>query len=220
MSSPGASDQLDMTMMFAYHEALRRDLERIARSAAVAGDDPAKLHATHFGWELFKQFLTLHHTIEDTVLWPRMRELVVGRSDDLELLDVMEQEHGRIDPLIEAVDAALADPDHGPERLGDIADALVGEVGGHLDHEERDALPLVGRVLPQEDWNRFAEEQRSRTPLDVASRYLPWLLDEARPARLGQVLQRIPPHLQGLYRNTWLPSYQENNPWYAVREDA
>jgi hemerythrin-like domain-containing protein len=220
MSSPGTGNQLDMTMMFAIHEALRRDLERIAQAAAVAGDDPAGLHVTHFGWQLFKEFLTLHHTTEDAVLWPRMRELVAGRADDLELLDAMEQEHGRIDPLIEAVDAALADHEHGHDRLGDVADALVTEVGGHLDHEEQDALPLVSRVLPAEDWDRFGAEQRSRTSLDAAARYLPWLLDEARSNRAADVLRFIPPHLQELYRNSWLPAYREKNPWNGVRESA
>lgn len=220
MSSPGTSDQLDMTMMFAIHEALRRDLERIARATAVTGDDPARLHVTHFGWQLFKEFLTLHHTTEDNVLWPRMRELVAGQPDNLELLEAMEQEHGRIDPLIEAVDAELANPEHGHDRLADLADALVTEVGGHLDHEERDALPLISRVLPAEDWDRFGAEQRNRTGLDAAARYLPWLLDEARTSRATEVLRFIPPHLQELYRNSWLPAYRERDPWHGMREPA
>lgn len=220
MTSPGTSDKIDMTMMYAIHRALRRDLERIARAAARTGDDPTKLHATHVGWELFKQFLTLHHTTEDIMLWPRMRELLAGQPDQLALMDAMEREHGRIDPLIEGVDTALADRDHGPERLGDLTDALVTELSEHLRHEEQDAIPVIERTLPVADWLRFGEEQRSRVGMDAASKYLPWLLDEASGDQIEQVLGSIPPHLHDVYRDNWLPRYREQDPWQLARESA
>jgi iron-sulfur cluster repair protein YtfE (RIC family) len=214
------SDEVDMTMMLAIHDALRRDLENIARSAAAAGDDPARLHATHFGWELFKTFLTFHHRSEDDFLWPRMRELVAGRPDDLALLDAMEAEHSRIDPLIEAVEGAFDDPDHGPNRLADIADALTLEVGGHLRHEEQEALPLIGREISPEDWLKFGEEQRNRVGMAAAPKYLPWLLDGAAAERVGGVLAFIPPHLHEVYRTVWQPQYRSQNPWSSVPEHA
>lgn len=214
------SSQIDMTMMIAIHDALRRDLQSIAKAAALTGDDPARLHATHFGWELFKKFLTFHHQTEDAVLWPRLRELVAGNSEDLELIEAMEQEHGRIDPLIEAVDAELADQEHGHARLGDVADALVAELSGHLNHEERDALPLISRVLSPEEWLRFGEEQRNRVGMDAAPQYLPWLLDGASADRIDSVLSFIPPHLHELYRNTWRQNYLKQNPWSVGHEGA
>jgi hemerythrin-like domain-containing protein len=218
MTTPAANDQVDMTMMLVIHDALRRDLESIARAAAVTGDDPARLHATNFGWQLFKTFLTLHHTTEDAVLWPRMRELVAGRPDDLELLDAMEAEHARIEPLLAAVEAELADQEGGHARLGDATDALAAEVKAHLSHEERDALPLIGRNLSAAEWARFGEESRDRVGMDRAALYLPWLLDGARADRVENVMQNVPPHLQELYRNTWRPGYIEKNPWSVERQ--
>lgn len=211
------TDQIDFTMMYAIHDALRRDLGDLAHSAAAAGDDPARLSATHFGWGLFKSFLTLHHGTEDAVLWPRMRELAAGDSEDLGLIDAMEAEHSRIDPLIAAVEEALADAEHGHERLGAVTDELAYQLGAHLSHEETDGLPLVGRRLPVEDWLRFGDEQRSRVGLDEASKYLPWLLDGATEERTAGVLQFIPPHLQELYRTAWRGAYVEANPWAGER---
>jgi hemerythrin-like domain-containing protein len=220
MTIDSASNQVDMTMMLVIHDALRRDLESIARASAVAGDDPFRLHATHFGWELFKRFLTIHHTAEDDVLWPRLRARVADRPDDLALLDAMEQEHSRIEPLIAAIDAALTDPEGGSERLPGLVDGLVQEVREHLAHEERDALPLIGRVVTQEEWTRFGDESRNRVGMEAAPRYLPWLLDGARPDRVDNVMGNVPPHLQELYRTVWRQQYVEQNPWSAARQSA
>src|SRR5258708_3534106 len=112
LQAPGPhvpGDSVDLTMMYAFHDGLRRDVATIAKSAAATGDDPNRLTATHFGWDLFKRFLIIHHTAEDDILWPRLRELLAARPDDVELLDAMEAEHDRIDPLIAAIDGALAD---------------------------------------------------------------------------------------------------------------
>src|SRR5690242_6783439 len=99
----------DMTTMYTMHDALRRDLEHIARVTARPNDDPKELLRTATGWEMFKTYLTVHHTAEDDMLWPRMREVLGDDSDGVALLDAMEAEHAAIDPLMAAIDAALVD---------------------------------------------------------------------------------------------------------------
>ncbi|MBH0247876.1 hemerythrin domain-containing protein, partial [Streptomyces cavourensis] len=68
----GDFKNLDMTMMFAIHDALRRELERIARITSRVDEDPRHVLSTAVGWELFKKFLTAHHTSEDLTVWPAM----------------------------------------------------------------------------------------------------------------------------------------------------
>lgn len=75
---------LDMTMMYAVHDGLRRDLERVARITAKPGDDPRRLLVAAAGWEQFKRFLVIHHTTEDATLWPVMTAKLAGAPDDLE----------------------------------------------------------------------------------------------------------------------------------------
>src|SRR5262249_38275902 len=136
----------DLMWMVAFHSALRRDLARLARTTRRhRNDDPARRPAVLTGWEVFKTQLHLPPTGEDTDRWPRMRAHLSGRPDDLALLQAMEDEHGRIDPLVDSVDDALADPDHGHEQLADTVDALTAELSGHLAHEERDTRPLLRR---------------------------------------------------------------------------
>lgn len=206
-------DAVDLTMMYAFHDGLRRDAATIAKSAAVTGDDPSRLTATNFGWDLFKRFLIIHHKAEDDVLWPRLRELLADRPDDIELLDAMEAEHDRIDPLVAAIDAALADEQNGYADLGDVTDAFVTELNAHLVHEEKDALPLIDHELPPADWAKFADGQRNQIGLPLAPRYVPWLLDGATPERASEVLAIFPPPLQAQYHAAWRKQYAEANPW-------
>jgi hypothetical protein len=124
----------------------------------------------------------------------------------------MEAEHAAIDPLLEGVDAALADRDSGLERLGGLVDALTTGLGGHLRHEELEALPLIGATLDQGQWAHFGELHRTRIGPDL-SRYLPWVLDGADPARAERILGGLPAPLLAAYRAEWLPAYARLEIW-------
>src|SRR5262252_9293921 len=121
----GKAFGFDMTMMYAMHDALRRELVRIARVTANRQQDPQQMLGTAVGWEMFKSYLRVHHTSEDDALWPVMSRELASRPDDLALVDAMETEHAAIDPLLNAIDAAIADHGSGPGRLGDLTDGLV-----------------------------------------------------------------------------------------------
>jgi hypothetical protein len=164
--------KLDMSMMFAIHDALRRDLAQVARIAGQPdGNSATRLHAA-LGWELFKKFLTVHHQSEDDALWPPLRDRVAGHPDRLALADALEAEHAVIEPLLTAIDAAAADPDHGYQRFGDIIDELVTKLSAHLAHEEADGLPLIDVSLTVQEWRHFAQVQSGRLRGDEA-RYMP-----------------------------------------------
>ncbi|MGW7243598.1 hemerythrin domain-containing protein [Streptomyces sp. NPDC054804] len=203
---------LDMTMMFAIHDALRRELERIARITARVDEDPRHVLSTAVGWELFKKFLTVHHTSEDDMVWPVMEAALAGQDAELALLADMEAEHGVIDPLLADIDAALADRDSGLERLTGLTDTLYTRLGGHLDHEERDALALMDITLSQEQWQAFSAEQRTRIG-DDSSRYLPWLLDDIGADKVANIIGKMPAPLRNAYENDWRQAYEDLDIW-------
>lgn len=204
--------RLDMTMMFAMHDALRRDLGQVARIAAGGGDDPAKLLRAALGWELFKKFLVVHHQTEDDVLWPDLRTAVAGNADQLGLADALEEEHAVIEPLLAAVDAAGADPDRGHERFADIVDELAGQLGAHLSHEETDGLTLIDSSLSPEQWQHFAAVHGQRLTPD-ADTYMPWLLSHHGPDELARVLEKFPPPFATSFREHWWPAYAALDVW-------
>src|ERR1700680_1335682 len=148
----GSAFKLDMTMMLTVHDAFRRELERIAKISARTDDDPKRILRAAIGWRMFKTYLRIHHTTEDETVWGLMEQELAGRPSDLALLAAMEAEHAAIDPLLNAIDAALADRDQGPEHLGGLVDELATNLKAHLKHEEADGLSLIDSILTEQQW--------------------------------------------------------------------
>ena len=190
---------LDMTIMLAYHDALRRDLKQIAR-----------MERRSDGWELFETLLHVHHTAEDDALWPVVREAVAGQADDLALLDEMEAEHAALGPLLEAIDEGLERGDSAPQARTEMAAKLQE----HLSHEEDAALPLIATTMTVEQWMAFGQAAAERLGPNMPQ-YLPWLLDGADEDTTARVLTVIPPPVQEMYRNEWRPAYAAKDWWSA-----
>ncbi|GAA3470544.1 hemerythrin domain-containing protein [Nonomuraea roseola] len=209
------SNTLDMTAMYAMHDALRREAEHLARVTARVDRDPRTVLRTAAGWELFKTSLHVHHTAEDDALWPVLRRTLADRPADLTLLEAMEAEHAGINQVIEAIDAALAEPEFRLDRLGDLTDSLVTGLTGHLGHEEDQALPLIQAVTTQEQWAHFGQIHAQRIGPDVP-RILPWLLDGASDQAITTMLAPLPEPARQAYQNQWRPAYVALDRWSAV----
>ena len=206
------SEKLDMTAMYVMHAALRRELEQLGRVTARLDDDPRKVLRAAVGWELFTKSLHVHHTAEDDVLWPALRETLADRPDELALLEAMEAEHAGVDQLIEAIDATLADPDAQPGRLGDLVDSLITGLTGHLKHEEDRALPLIQTVATPQLWARFGQVHGQRIGPD-APRLIPWLLDGADEHAVATMLAPLPEPARAAFAAQWQPAYAALNRW-------
>jgi hypothetical protein len=203
---------LDMTMMYAMHDALRRELVRIARITARVDDDPQYVLNTAAGWEMFKRYLHVHHTSEDDAIWPVMRLALADRPDDLVLLKAMEEEHAAIDPLLSLIDEALADRAGGLAALSGLTDALAVALTGHLKHEEGETLALIDATLTPEQWLHFSGLHGTRIGSD-STRYLPWLLDDASPESTAAVLGLFPEPVKRAYADEWVPAYTALHLW-------
>ncbi|WP_433250069.1 hemerythrin domain-containing protein [Streptosporangium sp. CA-135522] len=209
------SDTLDMTMMHAMHNALRREAEHLARVTARFDGDPRSTLCTAVGWDLLKKSLHVHHTAEDQVLWPALRQALANRPEDLTLLEALEAEHAAIAQVVEVIDLALTDPEFGLDRLGDLTDSLVTGLTGHLTHEEDKALPLIHAVVSQEQWARFGEVH-GRQMGSEAHRLLPWLLDGASGQTITTMLASLPEPAYQAYRHQWQPAYTSLDRWSAA----
>jgi len=203
------AEAIDFTMMYVTHDAFRRDLGRFtALSAAGRADAPG----VRAGWENFKAQLLLHHSVEDTHLWPRVRRAAAGRPAGLALLEEMEEEHAQIDPLLAAVDDALAGS---ASNLATHAAELASALEWHLTHEEDAALPLIQSVCTTGDWRAFAGEMRRRQGVKGAAIYVPWILDGAAPDGQQRFLAALPAPVRVVSRLLWEPRYRQRGLWKA-----
>jgi hypothetical protein len=223
----------DLTIMLAAHDAFRRDLVSLVRSVqGPARTDPDRQRSVAAGWELFKSQLHLHHTAEDDLIWPALRERLAHSENALSVLDEMEEEHSRVDPLLAAVDgafAALARPadDHpagqpatsrpagqpGADRLADVTDALVTTLTAHLTHEERDGLPLIGVALTAAEWRGVGFKIARRNGLSSGGQMFSWMLDGATPEQLHATIGQLPPPVRLLYKAVWKPRFNKTPRW-------
>ena len=152
-----APGPVDFTVMYAAHDAFYRDLIRLTEAARSGRTgDPA----VRAGWTTFKNQLHLHHTAEDIALWPALRQKVTDPAQ-IAVLDAMEAEHARIDPMLAQVDAALAGASDSRAALSGSVAALADTLTGHMGHEEDEALPPPVRLLYRAVW-RPAYARRPR----------------------------------------------------------
>jgi hypothetical protein len=200
---------IDFTMMYVTHDAFCRDLGRLAAAEAAGTANAPGVRA---GWENFKAQLLLHHSVEDTNLWPRVRHASAGRPAGLALLDDMVAEHAQIDPLLAAVDDALAGP---AGNLAAHTAELTSALEWHLKHEEEAALPLIQAVCTPADWHAFAGEMRRRQGVKGAATYVPWILDGAAPDRQQRFLAALPAPVRVISRLLWQPRYRRRGLWKA-----
>jgi iron-sulfur cluster repair protein YtfE (RIC family) len=228
----------DLTIMLAAHNAFRRDLTRLTRAAAAADlADPEKRQSVAAGWDLFKRELHLHHTAEDEIVWPVLRPRLAHSEHALSVLDAMEEEHERIDPLLAAVDAAFtqragtgaasaggaapgaagsaagADDWPGEDRLADVIDAMASTLTSHLAHEERDGLPLVGVALTAAEWRGVGRKIARQNGLASGGEMFAWILDGAGRDDAATTLGQLPPPLRLLYRSLWKPRFEKTPRW-------
>ena len=215
----------DLTIMIAAHDAFRRDLTRLARAAAAADlSDPARRRSVNAGWELFKRQLHIHHTAEDEIIWPTLRPRLAHSQTALSVLDAMEEEHERIDPLLAAVDAAFAQqaaspggdsPGESPgqDRLADVIDVLASTLAGHLAHEEHDGLPLIGLALSAAEWRGAGFKMARRNGMSNGGEMFAWILDGAGREDAAASLGALPPPLRLLCRAVWKPRFDKTPRW-------
>jgi hemerythrin HHE cation binding domain-containing protein len=205
--APSSGGKVDFTFMYAAHSAFRRDLHRLT-AAVEAGRtaDPA----VRSGWATLKNQLYVHHTAEDAWLWPALRDKVTMPSE-LSVLDMMEAEHARIDPLLAQVDDSLAVA--GPADLAASTQALTATLAAHMEHEENHALPLVETYLGPEGWAAFRKAAGRSQGLSGGAELFPWMLDGAGPVTTKRVLSMLPAPARLLYRAVWRPGYARTPRW-------
>jgi iron-sulfur cluster repair protein YtfE (RIC family) len=208
-TSDRTAEPIDFTMMYATHDAFRRDLGRFTAASAAGTAHAPEVSA---GWENFKAQLLLHHSVEDTNLWPRVRRATAGRPAGLALLEEMEAEHAQIDPLLAAVDDALAGS---ASNLAAHAAGLASALEWHLRHEEEAALPLIQSVCTPADWRAFAGAMRRRQGIKGAAIYVPWILDGAPPDGQRRFLAALPSPVRVISRLLWEPRYRQRGLWKA-----
>ena len=152
----------------------------------------------------------MHHTAEDSALWPALRTRAV-RAEESEVLDAMEREHAVIDPLLVKIDSALNGRDTAAAagHAAELAEVLTA----HMQHEETAALPLVAEYLGPAGWDGFGRELRRKHGVRGGSEFIPWMLDGTQGPDRARLLALLPRPVRILYKTIFRRRYERTPRW-------
>jgi iron-sulfur cluster repair protein YtfE (RIC family) len=180
-------------MMYVMHHAFRRDLTRFAAAAAATpADDHGTGKALHTRWTQFGEILHHHHSGEDAGIWPYLLER--ADADERATLEAMEEEHSRIDPLLQGCAGGFAElaGDRAGRTAADLEDvraalqvrvaATRDALSRHLHHEESEAMVILQRHMTQEDWEKIADEHFEKGSPEISVFFMVGWCAEAVPA--------------------------------------
>jgi hemerythrin-like domain-containing protein len=187
---------VDTRDMLAIHSCFRREYglaPELVRSVRPGDVERARVVADHL--RLTGDFLHHHHTGEDKLLWPRLRDRVAAEMAPT--VELMERQHEGIHAATEQIDAALARWREGAaetdrDQLADALEVLHARLTEHLAAEEQNLLPLAAANLTPGEWAQLGEEGMAGLPKKELPMVFGSIMYDADPATIKGMLAHAP----------------------------
>jgi DUF438 domain-containing protein len=185
---------VDIRAMLLIHRVLRREIGALPRLFRGAAGNPARAGQVSAHTAEMLEFLHVHHSGEDELLWPVLRTRVALEA---ELIDQMEADHRQVAAAVERLNRDL--PDWGRtadaatgEQLASTAESLYAALESHLAEEELRILPLVSEHLTEQEWDALGEHGFAAIPPKRRLVVLGHILEEADPAERAHFVTKVP----------------------------
>jgi hemerythrin-like domain-containing protein len=197
-SGPG----VDTHEMVLIHRVVRREFGQLPRLLRTAAHDRARSKVIGAHAREMLDFLHTHHTGEDELLFPLLRERT---ALDPELMDRMDAQHAQVDAAVTAIDAELpawtanADAAAG-ERMAAVIDAMMPTLIDHLAEEEQKILPIASATVTQSEWDALGKHGMSAIPLTRRLIILGHITEETDNAERQRFLQVVPTPVRLVYK--------------------
>lgn len=186
---------IDTHEMLLIHRVIRREIGALPALFRAAAGNPQRskvvgAHATEM-----LEFLHVHHSGEDHLLWPVLRKKVTLDDD---LIDRMESQHHQIAEAVDAAKADLpgwtqsADAETG-ERMAVRLETAQEVLFAHLKEEEERILPLVSANFTQDEWDALGKHGFGSIPGNRRLVILGHILEETDDSERAKFLLNVPP---------------------------
>jgi hemerythrin-like domain-containing protein len=199
----------DVSDMYAVHRALLGALESVPDYVAKAGRGSERLEVIGSFIENVIEFLHVHHSGEDELIYPLLEQRCAESRSELERI---EDQHKLLYAPMDAGRSAVAAWQAAPST--DNADAVIDAVGSivetlrpHLGEEETVVLPLATMWISPEEWGRQAGHNMMNFRGDK-----PWLPLGLMREQLDQqhrdgMLAAMPPEMGTMWAEHMEPAF-------------
>jgi hemerythrin-like domain-containing protein len=199
----------DVSDMYAVHNALTNALDAAPAYVAKAGVDAERVEVIGSFYENVIEFLHVHHTGEDELIYPVVEERCAESRSELERIN---DQHKLLHAPMDAGRTAVATWREAPST--ENAQAVIAAIGSiaeplrpHLAEEEAVLLPLASKSMSPEEFGRLPGHHMMIFRADK-----PWLmlglvreqLDEEH--RDGQ-LAGMPPEMRTMWTEQMEPAF-------------
>jgi hemerythrin-like domain-containing protein len=199
----------DVSDMYAIHKALMGALDSAPAYVAKADLDPDRVEAIGSFYENVIEFLHVHHTGEDELVYPVLEERCAESRSELERID---NQHKLLHAPMEAGRSAIAAWRAAPST--DNAQAVVHAIGAiveplrpHLAEEESVLLPIAAKWMSPEEWGRLPGHGMMIYRADKPWLALGLIREQLNQEQRDSMLAGMPPEMRTMWTEQMEPAF-------------
>ena len=208
MTTPG-NYNTDVSDMLAVHRALTSALDAAPAYIAKAGLDSEREEVIGSFYENVIEFLHVHHTGEDELIYPVLEQRCEdGRSELERINDQHKLLHAPMDAGRSAIATWRAAPStDNAQALTDAIASIAEPLRPHLAEEETVLLPIATKWMSPEEWGRLPGHHMMIFRGDK-----PWLMLGLVREQLDQehrdgMLAGMPPEMRAAWTEQMEPAF-------------
>jgi iron-sulfur cluster repair protein YtfE (RIC family) len=196
MSTSTALPMADSRDMYVIHSAFKREFPAApALVRAVTPGDTAAVTRVADHVLLLTGVLNMHHTGEDKLVWPKLKER--GPAEIEPLVETMEQQHEALHGGLEGVETRVtawrsSGNPADQEAVAVALETMIPTMVEHMAAEEANLLPLIDKYLTHDEWAELGAEGMGNTPKSRLPIIFGMVLKDGEPEHIEAFKTLIP----------------------------
>jgi hypothetical protein len=202
----------DATAMTRFHHIFREALDAAPRFVGEApADDGARAELVGSYYANVLKLLHAHHEAEDDTIYPLM---VQRLPEHVDVINRVNAEHETVLDSLNAAEQAVADwrADPSPDSR-DAAVTALQEMQTilvqHLDHEEAEVVPLIGRCITVAEWGEMSANAFQRFAGDKVWLIVGLIQEQMLPEENATMEANMPPPVHDFWVGTGRGMFQD-----------
>jgi hemerythrin-like domain-containing protein len=199
----------DVSDMYAVHKALTDALDAAPTYVAKAGVDAERVEVIGSFYDNVIEFLHVHHTSEDELIYPMLEQRCPERRSELERIDDQHKLlYAPMDAGRSAIAAWRAAPSADSARAVIDAMASIDELlRPHLAEEETVLLPIATKWMSPEEWGGLAGHGMAIFRGDKPFLPLGLVREELSQEQRDGMLAGMPPEMRTMWTEQMEPAF-------------